>query len=51
MLTNIYPIKINFNEFNIFRVKFKAGLLDELRKNYNTDRSYAVEQIFDKNKE
>ncbi len=40
MLTNIYPIKINFDEFNIFRVKFKAGLLDELRKNYNTKFSF-----------
>ncbi len=40
MLTNIYPIKIDFDEFNIFRVKFKSGLLDELRKNYNTEFSF-----------
>jgi hypothetical protein len=39
-LTNIYPINIDFEEFNIFRVKFKADLLEQLRKNYNKDYSF-----------
>lgn len=46
MLTNIYPIKINFDEFNIFRVKFKPGLLEELRKNYNTEFSFFRNEDF-----
>lgn len=40
MLTNIYPINIPFEEFNIFRTTYSKDLLNELRKNYNADYSF-----------
>ena len=40
MLTNIYPINIPFEEFNIFRIKFDKDLRNELRKNFNENYSF-----------
>ena len=40
MLTNIYPIDIPFEEFNIFRTSYSKDLLNEFRKNHNADYSF-----------
>lgn len=46
MLTNIYPIKITSETFDISRIKYSEDLLKELRGNYNEDNSFFREGEF-----
>ena len=46
MLTNFYPIKITFEDYDIWRIPFKEGRLDKLRELYNSTHSFFRHENF-----
>lgn len=40
MLTNFYPIQIDFENFHIWRVPYKEGRLDKIRELHNSTHSF-----------
>ncbi|WP_293899006.1 Piwi domain-containing protein [Sporocytophaga sp.] len=46
MITNIFPIEIDFDSFQISRIPYEDGLLQKLRKDYNQTHSFFKNQNY-----